>query len=59
VITFIIVIIIIIIDIVSMLSGTMLDNWFNSSRGKKRIGVKEEACTLPPDLTSGPGFANH
>jgi hypothetical protein len=65
VITFIFVIIIIIIiididiDIVPMLSGTMLDGWLNSSTGKKRIGLKEAACTLPPDLICGPGFANH
>jgi len=42
-----------------MLSGTMLDDWLNSSRGNKRIVVKEAACTLPPDLTCGPGFADH
>jgi hypothetical protein len=60
VITFIlIIIIIIIVDIVPMLSGTMLDGWLNSSTGKKRIGIKEAACTLPPALTWGPGFANH
>jgi hypothetical protein len=53
------IIIIIIIDIVPMLSGTMLDDWLNSSRGKKEIRVKEAASTLPPDLTCGPGFANH
>jgi len=45
VITFIFVIIIIIfvvVYIVPTLSGTMLDGWLNSSRGKMRIGIKKQ-----------------
>jgi hypothetical protein len=53
------IIIMIINYIFPMLSGTVLDDWLNSSRGEKRMGAKSVACTLPPDLTSGSRFANH